>query len=667
MNGLRIALVLAALTACPVASAAGTLVIPPRTFPGPYAVGCSDLEQDFTRVATGEDVQDFWEGVPRSDGSPRYITNLLSDAANTLAATVIVPDDSTVYGSFAGQSIPYVILVCYPTAAINSRVDYPLPNGKNIPRMQQGGVAPIFPDPTTRFPVLLFSHGYLGSPTSNDYIDAVALLASYGYVVAAPFHGDGRFGSLQLDSLSDLAYVLVHLRDFLGMQAVRALSLSATLDVLLANPQWSTHIDPVEIGGFGASLGGESLLLMAGAGLTTSVGLSWTEITTDLRLKAAVGYVPYFGNPIFPAFGRDEHGLDNVAVPYLAIGGTADTTAPIVETAVGLQRLPGPRELVALTGVKHGFDVTSAPDIFTWALTFLDAELRGDANAHALLPQIASVAGGGDDNVIVPLAPPAPVNYGGLWWKSPPGSESGWGMNLAHQGDDIFTTWFTYDESGKGYWLVMLANKMPDGTYRGTLYESNGPPYFASPFDPAQVVAIPKGTGTLLFSDTDNGTFTYTVDDITQSKPITREVFGPVPTCAFGTSIDPARALNVQDLWWVYPAGSESGWGVNLTQQDRIIFLTWFTYDESGAPLWLVATTLAVSPNEFTGTLYRTTGPPFYAVPFDPASIAITPVGTVDLAFQNGNLGTFAYTVNGITQAKAITRQLLVPPGTLCQ
>ena len=515
--------------------------------------------------------------------------------------------------------------------------------------------------------MLLFSHGYLGSPTSNDYIDAVALLASYGYVVAAPFHGDGRFGSLQLDSLSDLAYVLVHLRDFLGMQAVRALSLSATLDVLLANPQWSTHIDPVEIGGFGASLGGESLLLMAGAGLTTSVGLSWTEITTDRRLKAAVGYVPYFGNPIFPAFGRDEHGLDNVAVPYLAIGGTADTTAPIVETAVGLQRLPGPRELVALTGVKHGFDVTAAPDIFTWALTFLDAELRGDAGARALLPQIASVAGGGDDHVTVPLAPPAPVNYGGLWWKSPPGSEAGWGMNLAHQGDDIFTTWFTYDGAGNGLWLVMLANKMPDGTYRGTLYESSGPPFSATPFDPSQVVAHPHGTGTLSFADADNGTFAYTVDNITQSKPITREVFGPVPTCTFGTSIDPARALNVQDLWWAYPAGSESGWGVNLTQQDRIIFLTWFTYDESGAPLWLVATTLAVSPNEFTGTLYRTTGPPFYAVPFDPASIAITPVGTVDLAFQNGNLGTFAYTVNGITQAKAITRQLLVPPGTLCQ
>ena len=39
----------------------------------------------------------------------------------------------------------------------------------------------------------------------------------------------------------------------------------------------------------------------------------WIE--TDRRLKAAVGYVPYFGYPFFPAFGRDKHGLDNVVLP----------------------------------------------------------------------------------------------------------------------------------------------------------------------------------------------------------------------------------------------------------------------------------------------------------------------------------------------------------------
>jgi len=657
------------VTVCCALSAAAqpTTVVPPLAFPGPYPVACSNVTQDFTRLAQGEDVQAYWEGVARADGSSRYVTDLLADAPDTLIATVRAPSDSDVYGSFAGKDVPYVIIVCYPTAADNARPDYPLPNGKSVPHMQRGAEGPLFPDATTRFPVLLFSHGYLGSPTSNDYIDALALLASFGYVVAAPFHGDGRFGTLQLENLTDLPYLILHLRDFLAMQALRPLSLSATLDLLFAAPQWRDHLDPVAIGGFGASLGGESVLLMAGAGLTTSLGLSWTTITTDRRLKAAVGYVPYFGYPVFPAFGRGEHGLDNVALPYLAIGGTADTTAPIEETAVGLERLQGPRELVALTGVKHGFDVTSAPDIFTWSLTFLDAEVRGNLAARQRLSQMASVAGGGDDHVLIPLQAAAAVNYGGLWWNAPAGSESGWAINLVHEGDIIFATWFTYDINGKAWWLAMTANRMADGTYAGTLYSTRGPPFSAMPFDPAAVVATPVGTGTLSFTDANNGAFAYAVNGVAQTKTLTREVFGPLPTCTFASPIDPALASNYQDLWWAQPAGSESGWGVNLTQQGSIIFVTWFTYDETGAPLWLAATTTPTSPMSFTGTLYRTSGPPFFSVPFNPASVTLTPVGSVMITFVTGNSATFAYTVNGISQSKSITREILVAPGTLCQ
>ncbi len=37
----------------------------------------------------------------------------------------------------------------------------------------------------------------------------------------------------------------------------------------------------------------------------------------------------------------------------------------------------------------------------------------------------------------------AVTNYQGLWWNAPAGSESGWGINFAHQGDTLFATWFT--------------------------------------------------------------------------------------------------------------------------------------------------------------------------------------------------------------------------------
>ena len=61
---------------------------------------------------------------------------------------------------------------------------------------------------------------------------------------------------------------------------------------------------------------------------------------------------------------------------------------------------------------------------------------------------------------VLTLSPPPPTdNYQGMWWNAPAGSESGWGINFAHQGDTIFATWFTFGLDGKPLWLVAAANK----------------------------------------------------------------------------------------------------------------------------------------------------------------------------------------------------------------
>jgi len=44
----------------------------------------------------------------------------------------------------------------------------------------------------------------------------------------------------------------------------------------------------------------------------------------------------------------------------------------------------------------------------------------------------------------------------------------------------------------------------------------------------------------------------------------------------------------------------------------------------------------------------------------------VTKVGSATFTFTTGNQGTFAYTVNGISQAKTIVRQVFVEPGTVC-
>jgi hypothetical protein len=117
-------------------------------------------------------------------------------------------------------------------------------------------------------------------------------------------------------------------------------------------------------------------------------------------------------------------------------------------------------------------------------------------------------------------------------------------------------------------------------------------------------------------------------------------------------------ALNVHGLWWRSPAESESGWGVNLTQQGEILFATWFTYDADGRGMWLVMPTSTRSGNTWTGALYRTTGPAFSATPFNPNQVAATPMGMATFAFTDANSGTFSYVVGAVSQAKSITRQV---------
>ena len=87
----------------------------------------------------------------------------------------------------------------------------------------------------------------------------------------------------------------------------------------------------------------------------------------------------------------------------------------------------------------------------------------------------------------------------------------------------------------KAWWLSLTAAKTATGAYSGTLYTTTGPPFSATPFNPALVNATAVGNATLTFSDLNNASFAYVVNGISQTKAITRQVFGPLPVCSFGT------------------------------------------------------------------------------------------------------------------------------------
>jgi hypothetical protein len=238
-------------------------------------------------------------------------------------------------------------------------------------------------------------------------------------------------------------------------------------------------------------------------------------------------------------------------------------------------------------------------------------------------------------------------------------------VNIAHQGDIMFVTWFTYDTDGSQMWLVGSDVRRSGSTYTGTLYRTTGPAFNSVPFNPSAVGVSVVGSVTISFSDASNGTMNYTVNGVSQSKPIVRQVFGPLPTCeANGPQ---GSTLNFQNLWYAAPAESEAGWGVNVTHQGDILFITWFTYDANGRGMWVVGPRMErTTGNTFTGALYRTTGPAFSATPFDPAPRAAAQVGTATFTFTHSNNCTYAYSVNAITHSKSNKKQQYATPEPAC-
>jgi hypothetical protein len=250
-------------------------------------------------------------------------------------------------------------------------------------------------------------------------------------------------------------------------------------------------------------------------------------------------------------------------------------------------------------------------------------------------------------------------NYQGLWYRGE--VEKGWGVNVAHQGDVLFVTWFTYGADGTGLWVVApdVEKTAPD-TYSGALFLTTGAPFDA--YDATKLGFTQVGNVTLAFSDANNGTFTYTLNGITQSKPIVRQIFGNhVPACVSGGT--PAAPLNFQDLW--YRGEVEKGWGVNITHQDDILFATWFTYGADGKGMWLVMPSgNKTAANTYAGAIFRTTGSPFNA--YDASKLGFSQVGTATFTFADFGNGTFSYTIGSVSQSKPITRQIF-RTATVCQ
>jgi hypothetical protein len=113
------------------------------------------------------------------------------------------------------------------------------------------------------------------------------------------------------------------------------------------------------------------------------------------------------------------------------------------------------------------------------------------------------------------------VDYTDLWWN--PG-ESGWGMAITQQASVMFLAWYVYDSSGKPVWYVASNCAVSGSGCSGTLYRTTGPA-FGPTFDASNVQLFTVGSVTLTFGDADHGTLSYSVDGVSGTKSITRQLF----------------------------------------------------------------------------------------------------------------------------------------------
>jgi len=193
-----------------------------------------------------------------------------------------------------------------------------------------------------RWPLVLFSHGLAGCGTQSVFI--TEQIARHGYVVAAPDHRDAICGSAVLRKLPDRSgatkpsffapqdWTDVAWRD-------RMLDLRETLHVALDDPELGPAIDASRIGLMGHSLGGYTVVGMAGA---------WSGWGLP-GVRAVLVFSPYV-QP-FIAHGRLAH----LRVPVMYQGGTLDfgMTPSVVRPGGAYAESPAPKYLAEFADATH--------------------------------------------------------------------------------------------------------------------------------------------------------------------------------------------------------------------------------------------------------------------------------------------------------------------------
>lgn len=261
-------------------------VVGPKSFTktGPLGVG----ETTLTLPTDGAPVEVWYPATP---GSVQGKTEATYDVATWLPPTL-------------KKLIPAGFSVSYPS----------------------GGVAGV-PVASGRYPLVVFSHGYAGFRDQSTSL--TALLASWGFVVAAPDH----FSRDLTEVLGGPTGATKPTTDVQDLKATIALMKSENAT---SSSPFYRHVDARRLGAVGHSAGGAAVEALAATD---------SQVTTFIGLAGAtVG-----------ALAQTKKGPDSIVPhqPGMLMSGTSDKVVPTAGIIKAYGRLHSPKRLILLRGAGH--------------------------------------------------------------------------------------------------------------------------------------------------------------------------------------------------------------------------------------------------------------------------------------------------------------------------
>lgn len=231
---------------------------------------------------------------------------------------------------------------------------------------------------TGRVPMVVFSHGHHGLSTQSTFL--TGLLAENGYLVFAPTHKDAI--SNPSNFLPEAAFSEPDRWDE-GTYRDRADDIRKLVDALHKEQPWAERIDWSRFGLAGYSLGGYTVLGLAGA---------WPSWKLP-QVKAVLALSPY-SNPFIK-----RHSLAALGMPVMYQGGTLDVAiTPFLKRRGGAYDLTSsPAYFVEFEKAGHfawtDFVVDNQVNIAYYGLAFLNKHLKGQPTADLArkLPGVAEV------------------------------------------------------------------------------------------------------------------------------------------------------------------------------------------------------------------------------------------------------------------------------------